>query len=166
MNIIITGPKHCGKSTVIRKILGSFSGSVSGFISEFDNRTSSTRELLLRNITDSLSRCAVSWIEGQPEVHPEVFDLFATELIDTESDLIVIDELGKFEKSCHSLEETVCKAFDSSCPVLASIRLDAAGWMQELKNRDDVILINIDDTNRDSIPASILEMLTNNCWNR
>lgn len=166
MNIIITGPKHCGKSTVIRKILSNFSGSVSGFISEFDDRASSSRELLLRNISGSLSRSAVSWIEGQHEVHKEVFDLFAPELIDTKCDLIVIDELGKFEINCQSLKETICNAFDSPCPVLVAIRLDAAGWMQELKKRHDVMMINIDEANRDLIPDRILEMLESNCWNR
>ncbi len=166
MNIIITGPKHCGKSTIIRKLLDYFPGNVSGFVTEFDDRSSSTRELRIRDISGFPSRCAVRWNNGTFELFSEAFEDFAPQTFDKETDLIIFDELGKFEKDCHNLESSVKKAFESPCPVLAVIRLDAAGWMQELKNRNDVSLIYINETNRDSIPTHLLEMITNYCSNR
>ena len=163
MNIILTGPKHCGKSTIIKKLLEKFDGTVSGFISEFDRRDSDTRELLIKNIQGSVSRCCARWEAGTVEIFPDVFDNFAASLIDTEKDIVLIDELGKFEKHCDYLRNAVEAAFESPCPVIASLRLDAAGWMQELKNRNDTMLISVTSDNRDSLPVEILRLLQNNC---
>ncbi len=159
MNIIITGPRHCGKSTLVSRIMENFSGSVSGFITQFDNRESDSRELDLRSIDGSLHSCAVRWTDGKPELNPEAFDLFAPGLIDLKSNLVLIDELGKFEKNCELLKEAVLQAFDSPCHLLAVIRLDAEGWMQELKKRDDVLCISVNDLNRDELTSEILNII-------
>jgi len=166
MNIIITGPRHCGKTTVIKKIIKGFNGSISGFVSEFNDRASNTRELYVRNISGTLSRCAVRWNNGPHELFPEVFEDFAADLIDTKSDLIIIDELGKFEKNCSRLKNAVDFSICSSCPVIVCIRLDADGWMQELKGRSDVMVITVTEENRDSLPGDILNLISNSCKKR
>ncbi len=160
MNIIITGPKHCGKSTVIGKLIPMLKGSVSGFISEFDDRASSSRKLLIRSIDGSNSQTAVSWHDGAVNINSDCFDEFTPFLISDSCDFIVIDELGKFEKNSAALKDAVTAAFDSEAHVIASIRLDAAGWMQELKKREDVIVMNVDNDNRDGLPDKILSMLS------
>ncbi len=160
MNIIITGPKHCGKSTVISRVIGNFPGSTSGFITEFENRESDSRELKLHGLSGYPCYCAVKWTDGVFKVHQEVFDRFAPALIDCKSELIVIDELGKFERDCRKLKESVVTAFSSSVNVLASVRLDAAGWVQELKSRPDTEVIIVNEANRDFLPDQILRLLT------
>lgn len=160
MNIIITGPKHIGKSTVISAVLRGFKGSVSGFITEFDHRASSTRELRLRSIDASLSRCAVSWQDGKYRVFPTVFDEFASALINCQSDLVVIDELGKFEKDCSELRNAVYEALVSPCTLVASVRLDAPGWIAGLKTRSDIRLITVTEDNRDTLPKEILNAIS------
>ena len=59
-----------------------------------------------------------------------------------------------------NLEKAVSEAFNKRNHVLASIRLDAAGWAQQLKLRDDVLVLNISPDTRDAIPDKIIEMLT------
>lgn len=167
MNIIITGPKQCGKSTIVRKILSSLIGSVSGFLTEFSDRGSSERKLLIKSIDGTKSRCAAKWSDGQVSVDMSAFDNFAPALIATSTDYVVIDELGKFEKNSENLKLTVNSAFDSDVDVIAAIRLDADGWMQALKARDDVFLFTINGINRDSVPGRVLELLTpqSTTWN-
>ncbi len=160
MNILITGPKHCGKSTIISKILSNYSGSFSGFITEYDNRTSQTRELILRSIDGSLSRCAVKWADSRHETRHDIFDEFAPSLIDTSCSLVIIDELGKFEKNSTMLKAAVENVMSSPCHFVCSIRLDAEGWMQALKDRDDAAVIYVDESNRDAIPPKILTMIS------
>ncbi len=160
MNILITGPRHCGKSTIISKILGSYTGSVSGFITEYDDRASQTRELILRSIDGSLSRCAVKWTDGRHETVRGVFDEFAPSLIDTNCSLVIIDELGKFEKHSDELRNAVEKALNAPCHFVSSIRLDAEGWMQALKGRNDTAVINVNTSNRDSLPFEIMAILS------
>lgn len=159
MNIIITAPKHLGKSTAVQKIIKRLNGSVSGFITEFIDRECEDRKLILRSHNGDLSRDAVVWRNGIYKVDYSVFDEFAAALVDTSCDFVVIDELGKFEVVCQNLQQAVRRAFDSPCHVIASIRLDAKGWMQELKDRDDVLLIELNESNRDSLPDYIIHIL-------
>lgn len=158
MNVIITGPKHCGKSTAVSKVINAFNGKISGFITEFENRESNTRRLTLRSV-DSSKRCfAAIWNGETCEVFPDAFNTVGAALIDTNCDLLVIDELGKFEKNCNKLEKAVSDAFSSPTNVLVSIRLDAEGWMQALKKRDDVVVFYISDENRDKLPYELLKL--------
>ena len=159
MNIIITAPKHLGKSTLIAKLLKLLPGSVSGLITEFIDRECPDRSLILRSVGGDRRETAAVWKGGQLQVNRHVFDEFAPSLIDRDSDFVVIDELGKFENDCENLRAAVTAAFDSPCHVLASIRLDALGWMQELKGRDDVLLIELDEANRGDLPGLILREL-------
>lgn len=159
MNIIITGPKGSGKSTALSKILSSLSVSKSGFITEFSDRGSRDRKLRIRSIDGCVFRTAAHWCDGEVNVDMSAFDDFASALIDLRSDVIIIDELGKFEKRSEKLKEAVSAAFDSDTDVIASIRLDADGWMQALKYRDDVIIFTVNGISRNDIPAKVLELL-------
>ncbi len=159
MNIILTGPKHCGKSTLIKKIINKHKGCISGFISEFDDRTSSCRQLQIRSIDGDECACAVKWENGSYTVNYEIFDKFAPCLIDLSSDLIIIDELGKFEASCENLRLAVEKAFSSSGNLIAVLRLDAPSWINDLKLRSDALVINVNDKNRDSLADNITMLI-------
>ena len=159
MNIIITGPKRCGKSTVLQKLLPRLGGKKSGFITSFPDRSAEDKCLLISSLDGSLGRCAVKWKSGVPDVDRAAFDTFAPSLIDISSDYVVIDELGKFEKSSESLKSAVEAAFDAPCHVIASIRLDADGWMQALKSREDVTVLTLNGLNRDSIPDRIQSLI-------
>ena len=163
MNIIVTGAKHSGKSTLIQKILKMYNGNVTGFITEFDDRSSLERELLIKDIAGEKSRCAVRWNNGPYEVFFDTFNDFASQLIKFDGELVVIDELGKFEKNCENLKCTVEKAFDSPCNVLASIRMDAVGWMHDLKERDDTRVFFLSEENREDLTAVIMNLLEITC---
>ena len=156
MNIILTGPKQCGKSTVIKKFLQVYKGSVSGFISEFDDRASDTRQLIIRNISSDNKICAVKWKDGKANVNYDAFNEFAPKLIDVNSRLILIDELGKFEASCIKLQDAVEEAFSSSANVIAVLRLDAPGWINELKLREDTLVFNVNTDNRNLLVEKLI----------
>ena len=159
MNIILTGPKHCGKSTLVSKIIENYRGRISGFISEFDDRSSDTRKLLIRSINGADNACAVTWSNSSYSVNFDVFDIFAPELIDLSSDLIVFDELGKFESSCNKLQDAVEQAFSSATDVIAVLRLDAPAWINELKLRSDVMVIIVNTENRDNLVCEINDLI-------
>ncbi len=161
MNIILTGPRHCGKSTLLNKIIKNHKGSISGFISEFDDRASSCRQLQIRSLDGEVSACAVKWENDSYAINYETFNQFAPGLIDFNADLIVIDELGKFEASCENLRFTVERAFSSPVNVIAILRLDAPSWINELKLRSDAMVINVNENNRNSLAGNIKELIYN-----
>ena len=155
MNVILTGPRHCGKSTVVRILTTEIKGKISGFISEFDDRASVERKLLLRSIDCSKIATAVKWSNNSYSVKYETFDNFAPTLIDLKSDLIVFDELGKFESSCKNLQNAVEQAFSSPTDVIAVLRLDAPSWINDLKLRNDVVIISVNEQNRNVLPIEL-----------
>lgn len=162
MNIILTGAKRSGKSTAARQIMASLSGTVSGFVTVFENRDGgSERALYLSSIDGAKGQKAADWTTGHARAIPETFDRFAPELICPETDSVFIDELGFLEKDSLALKEAVNAAFDRPQNVLAVVRLDARGWMGELKARDDVTVLTVTEDNRNAVPAMVLELLGN-----
>lgn len=160
MNIILTGPRHCGKSTLLSKFLSQYNGFISGFITHFDNRSSVNRRLLIRSVDGSKESCVVRWSDGSYTVDFDIFDSFAPTLIELHSELIVFDELGKFEASCLNLKAAVESAFSSSADVIAVIRSDAPSWIGELKKRSDAMVINVNENNRDRLPDELKTLIS------
>lgn len=159
MNIIITGMKGSGKSTLASKVLEEYSGSVSGFRTVFENRCEEGQALYVESLDGSLRFKAAQWDTDGRRLIPLAFDGFAPSLIGQDTQLVFIDELGFLEKDSEPLKNAVTAAFDGPQDVLAVIRIDAAGWMQELKARRDVSVMAITKDNRDSLPCHILSLL-------
>lgn len=159
MNIIITGAKGSGKSTAAAKILSQFGCSISGFRTVFENRFGAEQVLYLENLDGSIRQAAAAWHEGGRELFSQTFDELAPTLINPETELFFIDELGFLEKDSGSLRDAVTAAFDRKQNVLAVIRLDAQGWMQQLKSRRDVTVIALTPDNRDWVPGHVLSLL-------
>lgn len=159
MNIILTGAKGCGKSTLAAKVLEQYDGSVSGFRTVFENRCEEGQALYVESLEGSVRFKAAQWGEDGRQTFPLAFDGFAPSLIQPDSQLVFLDELGFLEKDSAALHRAVESAFEAKQDVLAVIRLDAAGWMQELKARRDVSVIAITKDNRDSLPGHILSLL-------
>lgn len=159
MNIILTGMKGSGKSTLAAKVLEAYSGSVSGFRTVFENRCEEGQTLYVESLDRKTRFKAAVWNDDGKQLFPLAFDGFAPALIDSDSQFVFLDELGFLEKDSKPLCEAVTAAFDGPQDVLAVIRIDAKGWMQELKARHDVTLIATTKDNRNSLPAHILSLL-------
>lgn len=156
MNIVITGPRQVGKSTLLHRILARIGvPAPTGFMTTFDHRLGSERTLYISGIEGRPSDAAVTWSGGAVSVNLQAFDSLGAKLISPGSGLIAMDELGKFEVEAHRFQRAVYTAFDSSDNVIAVIRQDAAGWMQELKYRDDVTVFNVTGQNRDALCTEI-----------
>jgi len=157
-NILFTGPPGCGKTTLIEKIVQQIRRPVSGFITReirekkqrvgFSINTLGGEKGLLAhqsiksrykvgrygvNIAD-IDRIAV------PAMMPERPDI-----------LVVIDEIGKMECFSFFFREALIKILDSNHSVIGSISLKGDPFINKIKARKDVSLINITEQNRDGL---------------
>lgn len=82
-------------------------------------------------IEDGFINCAIPAIESHLNATPEK--------------LFVIDELGYLESSCAPFQQAVEKLLDNS-HVLAVIRKQSTEFLDRICNRDDVLMIDIDNT--------------------
>ena len=159
MNIILTGARQVGKSTALSRFLAQYRGSIAGFRTVFDSRDIRDRRLLLCPLPDGAAETAVTWTEGVPQADSAVFDRCVPPLLARDADLLVLDELGRFEGAAAAMRAAVETAFASPRSVLAVVRQDAPDWMGALKARSDVTVLTVTEENRNEIPRQLLSLL-------
>ena len=162
-NILLTGPPRCGKSTLIEKLIKQIHRPATGFFTRemkkkgrrvgFSIVTLDGREGILAQ-EESQSPLKV----GKYGIHVEELDRVAVaSMVPAGSDqIIIIDEIGKMECFSPLFRETLVKALGSPNPVIGSIALKGNPFIEALKKRADVLLVNVDEKNRDSLVPFLL----------
>ena len=76
-----------------------------------------------------------------------------------ETDLVLIDEIGKMECFSEKFPRLVTAILDSKTPVLATISRKGQGFIASVKARADVVLMELTQENRDSLLVEVLNYL-------
>jgi len=77
-----------------------------------------------------------------------------------ESDLIIIDEIGKMELFSDEFKQAVVQALNSSKPVIATVgKFLRDPFVREILRREDVVLFEITINNRDAIFDEISKVI-------
>ena len=166
-NILLTGVPGIGKTTIIQKVLGQTSARVGGFYTQeiregkrrvgFRIVSLDGKEGILAH-THSKSR----WRVGKYGVNVEETDrigVAALERAVEESDLIVIDEIGRMELFSERFRQAVVHCLDSRTDVLGTIQMKRLPSLDTIRSRKDVVLIEVTTGNRHSLPETILNMI-------
>jgi nucleoside-triphosphatase len=164
-NIFVTGPPRCGKSTLIEKLVRKIETPATGFFTRevrekgrrtgFSITTLDGKEGLLAH-EKVKSRFKV----GKYGVNLEDIDQIAVpSMIPTHRDeIVVVDEVGKMECCSPLFKKTLIEVLDSYHPVIGSIAQKGGKFIQRIKARDDVLLIHLNEKNRDD-PALFSQLL-------
>jgi nucleoside-triphosphatase THEP1 len=165
-NILLTGPPRCGKSTVIEKLVKQIPMPVTGFFTReirekgrrvgFSITTLDGKEGVLAH-EESKSRSKV----GKYGVNIDQIDQIAVpSIIPSASDqIVIIDEIGKMECFSPLFRQTLIKTLNSENLVIGSIALKGGPFIQKIKEREDVLLVTVTETNRDSLAADLLKQI-------
>ncbi|MEN6319936.1 MAG: NTPase [Syntrophaceae bacterium] len=165
-NILITGPPGIGKTTLI-KILSQIlpHSHIAGFYTEeirekgvrkgFALISFSGRKSILSHV-DIRSRYRV----GKYGVDVSNFEEFldGIDFLKPETDLIIIDEIGKMECYSTKFKRLTEQLLDSGKPVIATISMKGGGIIEEIKNRSYVKLFVMTQNNRDELLSEILKV--------
>ena len=165
-NILITGPPRCGKSTLIEKVVERIESPVTGFF---------TREIRVKDRRVGFSITTMDGREGVLAYHnmrskfrvgkygvhiKDIEAIAVPSMIHaTEGEVVVIDEIGKME--CFSLKfgEALTAVLDSPNWVIGSIAQKGDAFIQGIKKRADVIVINVTPQNRDILIEKLLDVI-------
>jgi nucleoside-triphosphatase len=166
-NILITGMPGVGKTTLIRNLITSLRGlHITGFFT-LEIREKGARkgfELIGLDGTKRLlshvsfkSRFRVS----KYGVDVAGFERFldSQRFLMQDSDLFLIDEIGKMECFSEKFLRLVTAILDSEIPVVATIASKGGGFIATVKARSDVVLMELTQTNRDALLAEVLNHL-------
>jgi len=73
--------------------------------------------------------------------------------------IVVIDEIGKMECFSPLFCEALIRVLDSQNPVIASIAAHGPQLIEDIKRRNDVLLIQVTEKNRNELVEEILLIL-------
>jgi nucleoside-triphosphatase THEP1 len=165
-NILLTGPPRCGKSTLVEKLVHRLDRPLTGFF---------TRELREKGRRVGFSITTLDGKEGilahessksQQRVGKygvnvdDLARLAVPSMIPSKPDqIVVIDEIGKMECLSPIFRETLAKVLDSENLVIGSIAQKGDAFIEEIKERKDVLLVMVSEKNRDSLVLFLLEQI-------
>lgn len=157
-NILFTGLPGCGKSTVVEKIVQRIKRPSTGFFTRemrasgrrvwFSITTLDGSHGVLAH-TDIRSRFRV----GRYGVNLPDIDQIAVPAMVPESEtvVVVVDEIGKMECFSALFRQTLIKVLDSANTVVGSISLKGDAFIKAIKKRPDTLLIPVSEKNRDGL---------------
>ena len=163
-NLLITGEPGIGKTTLIMKLaeelkslhpVGFYSAEirVDGVRKGFQLIGLDGRRGTLAHVD-----CRSYKVVGKYRVNVRAFDEFLEVLNLTAADgrIVIIDEIGKMECMSHLFRDLVEVLLDQDRIVIATVARDGAGMIEQVKQRDDVVLFEIMRRNRSEMVSKVL----------
>ena len=164
---LLTGRPGTGKTTVIRQAIAESRVRAGGFYTEeirngggrvgFRITTLDGQQAILAHI-DITSRHRVSKY-GVDIDNLDKVGVAALHQAIKESDLIVIDEIGKMELFSPRFRETVLQAVNSSKKVLGTIMLSPHPFSDEIKRHPTVKMVEVSSSNRSQVLKEVTRWL-------
>jgi len=158
-NLLLTGRPGVGKTTLVRRVLEELNDvPATGFYTA--EIRSGGRRLGFHVVTLDGQEAVLAHVEipGKRRVSRYGVDVATFERVALPSlipgpptHLIMIDEIGKMECFSRAFREAVLRALDADTPVLATIALRGDRFIEGLKAREDVELVEITPANRDDL---------------
>jgi len=163
MNILLTGNPRVGKTTIIKKVVENLK-DVGGFYTEEirDGYRKGFRIITLDGKEGILAHVDIKrrYRVGKYGVNIEDLENIAVKSVEKglDRDIIVIDEIGKMELFSEKFRNTLEKALDTG-KVLGTIMKKSNYFADKVKNRKDVKVLLVEESNRDVLVEEIKEIL-------
>lgn len=148
-NILITGRKGSGKSTLVRYLLSGFGQEPAGFRCIQTDVCPAGPLFSMAPYPEAQGLPISREENGRIVPVPETFEAFGVSLLQKAlagaEPLVVMDEIGRFEKSCPQFLAQIDKVLDSRKTVIAVIKKEPLEHLARLCSRSDVFLIDLDE---------------------
>lgn len=167
MRLFLTGVPGIGKTTLIRAVLEQVDDvQCAGFYTE-EKRSRGQRIGFGFVTLDGEEGTLASVGRNEPtvgrySVHLEEFERLALPQLDPENssaELYVIDEIGRMELLSAKFRNKLIDLLARPTNILATIAKKGKGFIEQLKDRNDVELIEVTRANRDRLVKEIAEKI-------
>lgn len=165
----MTGRPGVGKTTIIRRVVARLGTRAGGFYTEEIRERGRRTGFRLVALDGPAGVLAGVNVDSQHRVGRYGVHLLDLERIGVRAlrralqqpdiSVVVIDEIGKMELFSAAFQKVVEEALFSPKPVLATVMVASQPWVNNLKSRPDVTLIEVTPDNRQSLPERILHWL-------
>jgi nucleoside-triphosphatase len=164
---LLTGRPGVGKTTCLRRVLDGLRRPAGGFLTD-EVRAGGTR-VGFALVTLDGRRAMLAHVErrGSPRVGKYGVDVEALDRVGVPAiraaieagRLVVVDEIGKMELASAAFRSAVDDALASAAPVLGTVMATSRPWVDRIKARRGVTLIEVTAANRDRLPARLLDLV-------
>ena len=166
-NILITGLPQSGKTTLLYKVAEELKPlHPAGFFTSEIRDANTRKGFELRSLNGKKGLLAHVDITsphrvGKYKVDVKGFDAFleAIPLLEPSVSLIIIDEIGKMECFSELFKHLVRQVLDSDKVVLAAIALKGGGFIERIKKRDDVQLVELVESRREALLEEVVRKI-------
>jgi len=157
-NILITGPPQCGKSTLIERIIQRIERPMVGFLTREIRENGKRVGFSIVTLDGRTGILAHRNIPGPPRVGGYGVNL--TDLDETAipamrptrpDHLVILDEIGKMECFSTKFRQRLVQMLDGPYDVLGTISEKTSPFIQNIKRRPDVTLIQVTRENRETL---------------
>lgn len=163
-NLLLTGRPGIGKTTVIRRVLerlpplrlgGFTTAEIRGPRGRLGFRATALGgpEIVLAHVEQ-----AGPWRVGNYGVDVAAFERVVLPFLDPgqeEVELFVVDEIGKMECFSALFRRRVWQLLDDPRPLLGSVALRGPAFIEEVRRRPDVELVEVTPANRAVLPEEV-----------
>jgi nucleoside-triphosphatase len=164
---LITGKPRTGKTTLVKKIIKASGPACGGFYTEEMTRGGERRGFLIKT-TRGLEGVLAE--KGRPSPHRlgkyginqanlEQIGVEAVEKALQDKEIIVIDEIGKMELISQKFRDVVMKALDSKKRVVGVIHQARWPFLNAIRERPDVLLLEVSGENNAEVWDKIKSLL-------
>jgi nucleoside-triphosphatase len=167
MRLFLTGNPGIGKTTLIRAVLDRLEDvACAGFYTE--EKRHGGQRIGFKIITLEGQEGTLASIGrkkpmvGRYSVHVSEFEELVLSHLDpavTPADLYVIDEIGKMELLSHKFRTAIVDLLAQPSNLLATIAKKGKGFIEQIKRRNDIELIEVTAKNRDDLREHISQKI-------
>lgn len=100
---------------------------------------------------------------GRFGIFPEAFEKIGARALARAletSQLIIMDEIGTMEQGAPKFKAQILRCLDSKIIVLGVIKQKPDGFLDALRSRTDLVLYNVDESNRNNLPSVLLKKIS------
>jgi len=165
-NIFLTGAPSAGKTTVIRKVINRLPLPTNGFYTQEEREGERRIGFMMHTLDGKQGYLAHQEIVSEFHIRRygvsiENIDSIAVLSIQPiENQIIILDEIGKMECFSERFIAAARQALDAPNIVIGTITYGGTGFIQEVKQRPDIEIIEVTPENRDSLPDQILDKVS------
>lgn len=162
-NIFLTGAPSSGKTTAIKRLIPLLPRKANGFYTEEERVDSKRIGFVLHTLDGKTGYLAHQDIQSEFHIRrygvsiENIEKLAVPAITPVNNNIIILDEIGKMECFSEKFVQASQKALDSKNLVIGTITLGGDEYIQEVKKRDDIEIIEITPENRDQMPQRLLE---------
>jgi nucleoside-triphosphatase len=163
-NLLIQGFRGAGKTHLIQRIVDRFGENyrLGGFF------TVKSDNLVLFRAWDNYELMdggpsGILYDERDHLVRMSVFEelgVWAVERSMAGAQIMVFDELGRFEQDCSVFTAAVQHALDGPTPLVATMKMERNSFLDSLRKRRDVILFTISPLSREQVFGKVVERVS------